>query len=221
MRRHQSQLFIAALDRMPVLTMVQSSKIQNNLRDYLQRAFTNWGLNLPTVLDLPKVTRLNTFDALARNALALQIPLGPLGHLETDDYNSLFNLRGPQPLGEQPVFPTHLLPTQLQRAVIHHSWLDLFPIPGMRDNILRGIEAGEYDEDQLCEALCCDLLDFESGTNALLIVWGESWDARGWEFSPEFFRRWGVLLRGCPEVLGATNYWRERRGETKIGYVLN
>lgn len=217
-RRYQSQLFIAVLDRLPIFTIVQCPQIRDNLRDYLQRAFTNWGLNLPTVVDLPNVTRLNTFDALARNALALQIPFE---YLESDDYNSLFNIRGPQSPGEKLRLPTHLLPTQLQRAVTHHSWLDLLPIPGVRDNILRGIESGEYDEDQLCEAFCCDLLDFGSGTKALLIVWGESWDARGWEFSPEFFRRWGALLRGCPEVLDATNYWRERRGEMKIGYVLN
>lgn len=184
----------------------------------MQRAFTNWGLNLPTVHDLPVVTRLNTFDALARNALALHIPRE---YLETDDHASVFNQRGPQLPGKQLDFPPHLLPTHLQKAVTHHSWLDLFPIPKLRDNMLRGIEAGQFDEDELCDALCCDLLDFEAGTTASVVVWGEPWDAAGWEFSPQFFAKWGVLLRGCPEVLDTTNYWRQRRGASRIDYQLS
>ncbi|KAM5344711.1 hypothetical protein ACJ41O_010573 [Fusarium nematophilum] len=209
---------MAVLDQLPILVLVRCAGVQEKIRDFLQRAFTNWGLNLPTTRDLPLVTRLTTFDALARNALELHIPLE---YLETDDHASVFNTRGPQPAGEQPPsFPTHLVPTQLQRAVTHHSWLDLFPIPGLRDNILQGIEAGRYDEDELCDALCCDLLNFETGTKALLVVWGESWDATGWEFSPDFFKKWGLLLQGCPEILEATNYWRQKRGERRIEYKL-
>ncbi|KAH7148182.1 hypothetical protein EDB81DRAFT_758635 [Dactylonectria macrodidyma] len=216
-RQYQSQLFIAVLDQLPILVLVRCTDIQEKIRDFLQKAFTNWGLNLPTTRDLPLVTRLNTFDALARNALALHIPLE---YLETDDHASVFNTRGPQPPGEPPSFPTHLLPTQLQKTVTHHSWIDLFPIPGLRDNVLQGIETGRYDEDELCNTLCCDLLDFETGTIALLVVWGESWDATGWEFSPDFFKKWGVLLQGCPEILEATNYWRQKRGERRIEYKL-
>lgn len=104
---------------------------------------------------------------------------------------------------------------------MHHSWLDLFPFPRMRDNILRGINAGEYDEDVLCDTLCCDLLKFDDDTNAALVVWGESWDATGWEFSAEFFIRWGVLLQGCTEVLETTNYWRQKRGARRLEYRLN
>lgn len=133
---------------------------------------TNWGLNLPSPHDLPLVTRLNTFDALAWNALMLRIPVECL---ETDDHSSLFNYQGPTPpSAEEPSLPTYLRPTALQQTVTHHSWLDLFPIPRMRDNILRGIEAGEYDEDELCDTLCCDLLKFDETTNAALVVWGES-----------------------------------------------
>lgn len=212
-RRHQSELFIALLDRLPILLIVRRPELHDNVRTYLQQAYTNWGLDLPVARDLPFVTRLTTFDALARNALVLRIPLE---YLETDDYRSLFNLQGPEPPGGQPGFPTHLLPTEIQKSTKHHPWVDLFPFPGMRDNILRGIGAGAYDEDQLCNALCCDLLDFDANTKAPLLVWGESWDANGWEFSPEFFRKWGILLKGCPEVLESTNYWRWKRGERLI-----
>lgn len=161
--------------------------------------------------DLPLVTRMTTFDALARNAIALQIPFE---YLETDDNSSIFNVYLPQ--RGQPSLPTELSPTALQRTVKHHSWLDLFPFPKMRDNILNGIEDGRYDEDELCDALCCDLLDFNTDTNAAVVVWGESWDASGWEFSPKFFETWGMLLEGCPEILYTSNSWRQKRGEGRI-----
>lgn len=217
-RLYQSQLFVTVLDRLPALAGVRCHDLHNSIKDFLQRAFTNWGLNLPDIQDLPNITRLNAFDAIIRNALILQIPLE---YLETDDHHSLFNNQGPQLLGYRASLPPSLLPTQLQRTVMHYSWLDLFPIPGMRDNILRGLEAGVYDEDYLCEALCCDLLQLEKGTNALLTVWGDSWDAKGWEFSPEFFVKWGVLLQGCVEVLETTNYWRGKRGAVRLDFKLN
>lgn len=201
-----------------MLLLVRCTGLHDRIKEFLQRAFTNWGLNLPSPHDLPLVTRLNTFDALARNALTLRIPLE---YLETDEHSSVFNYQGPTTSGEQPSLPANLRPTALQKAVTHHSWLDLFPIPRMRDNILRGIDAGTYDEDVLCDTLCCDLLNFDKDTNAALVVWGESWDATGWEFSAEFFTRWGALLEGCTEVLETTNHWRQKRGVKILKYNWN
>lgn len=217
--QHLSQLSTAIPDQPPILVLVRCTDLHDKIKEFLQRVFTHWGLNLPTPHDLPLVTRLNTFDALARNALMLRIPLE---YLETDEHSSLFNLQGPPPpVAEQPSLPTDLRPTALQKTVTHHSWLDLFPIPRMRDNILHGINSGTYDEDLLCDTLCCDLLKFDNDTNAALVVWGESWDAAKWEFSAEFFVKWGVLLQGCPEVLETTNYWREKRGARRLEYKLN
>lgn len=217
-RQHLSQLFIATPDQPPILLVVRCTDLHDKIKEFLQRVFTHWGLNLPTPQDLLLVTRLNTFDALARNALMLRIPLE---YLETDDHSSLFNHQGPPPVSGQPSLPTDLHPTALQKAITHHSWLDLFPIPRMRDNILRVINSGAYDEDVLCDTLCCDLLKFDSDTNAAFVVWGESWDAAGWEFGAEFFAKWGVLLQGCPEVLETTNYWRQKRGARRLEYKLN
>lgn len=218
-RQYQSQLSTATADQPPILLLVRCTDLNDKIREFLQRVFTNWGLNLPTPHDLPLVTRLNTFDALARNALMLRIPLE---YLETDEHSSMFNYQGPSPPStQQPSLPTNLRPTALQQTVTHHSWLDLFPIPKMRDNILQGIDSGAYDEDMLCDTLCCDLLKFDTDTNAALVVWGESWDATGWEFSAEFFARWAVLLQGCTEVLETTNYWRQKRGAKRLEYKLN
>lgn len=192
--------------------------IHEKVKLFLEQVYGNWSQCLVSPPDLPLVTRMTTFDALARNALVLQIPFE---YLETDDHSSMFNIHFPQNrAGGELQFPADLAPTSLQRTVTHHSWLDLFPLPKMRDNILRGIENGEYDEDELCQALCCDLLDFDTGTNAALVVWGDSWDAAGWEFSPEFLAKWRSLLDGCPEVLDVTNSWRQRRGEARIEAVI-
>ncbi|KAK2749700.1 hypothetical protein CKAH01_17997 [Colletotrichum kahawae] len=216
-RQEQARLFTAVIDQLPLLILVRCTGLHERIKEFLQMAFTNWGLNLPAARDLPLVTRLNTFAALARNALMLQIPFEML---ETDELCSIFNYQGPA-TPDRSNLPEALRPTELQRAVTHYSWLDLFPIPKMRDNILRGIEAGIYDEDVLCETLCCELLNLEDGANAALVVWGESWDAAGWEFSAEFFSKWAPLLYGCDEVLESTNYWRRKRGARCLEFVLS
>ena len=49
-----------------------------------------------------------------------------------------------------------------------------------------------------------------------LISWSDPWDVNGWEFTPKFARKWGFLLRGCVDVIEATNRWREQRGEEPL-----
>lgn len=91
----------------------------------------------------------------------------------------------------------------------------------MRDNMLDGIQKGLLDEDELAGQLLCDLLNLEATSGSSLMIWGDSWDIHGWEFSPQFFVKWACLLEGCPEVLQATNYWRGRRRETQLDFILN
>ncbi|KAH6895899.1 hypothetical protein B0T10DRAFT_479139 [Thelonectria olida] len=183
--------------------------------EFLQRAYFHWSLNHPVPGDLPALTRLNAFGALIRNASILQIPVECL---ETDDCSSPFITLRPDNALES---PDHLCPTELQRTVAHHAWLDLFPFPGLRDNILHSIQSGQYDEDYLCDELCCDLMNLEAKSTASVVIWGDSWDARGWEFSADFFDKWEMLLQGCSEILQATNYWREKRKAMKLDFVLN
>lgn len=205
---------------LPIFLITSSHLVlHQNVLGFLEKAAANWSLRLPIPSDLPSLTRLNAFNALVRNAFILGIPVEAL---ETDDYNSLFKFHGPTlPEGIQPL-PTHLQPTALQQRAVHHFWLDLFPILGLRDNILRGIDACYFDEDRLCDELCCDLLNLDADSPAALLIWGDSWDANGWEFSADFFKKWGVLLlQGCPDVLSRTNYWRQKRGEMEIEFVLD
>jgi hypothetical protein len=112
----------------------------------------------------------------------------------------------------KPSCPASLQPTSIQREISHHPWIDLFPIPQMRDNML--LAGDTYDEYELCNDLVdfCDVPSERTG----LIVWGEPWDPSGWEISEPFLNRWGWVVKGCVELLASTNYWRAQRGENKL-----
>ncbi|KZL81596.1 hypothetical protein CI238_10616 [Colletotrichum incanum] len=99
---------------------------------------------------------------------------------------------GPQLAPSQ--YPAALVPTTLQMSIEHHPWVDLFPSPKMRDNFLAAM-VGNWDEDTGGGM---------EGTG--LIVWGEPWDARSWEATVPFLRKWGWILHGCHDLLEATNF---------------
>lgn len=198
------------------LAFLNCTMLSGQIRVFLDHAYQNWSVGRPVPRDLPTLSRLNAFDALVRNAQILQIPVEALA---SDDIDSPMIVSNEcLPVGEQHAgqFPVHLSPTILQQSVVHHAWLDLFPFPNLRDRILRGIHTGELDEDTVCDELCCELLNLESTTDAPVVVWGESWKASSWEFSPAFIEKWASLLQDCPEILIATNYWRRLRGDRSI-----
>lgn len=113
---------------------------------------------------------------------------------------------------QPPCYPEHLKPTFLQRTVEHHPWIDLFPMPQMRDNILRAGE--DFDDEPLCQVLVEDRRS--QGQWSGLIVWGDPWDPRNWEVSPSFARDWFWVICNCWELLQSTNMWRTGRGERKL-----
>ena len=184
------------------------------IRAFARRAYEDYSLKAPKPSYLQALIRLNVLNAVSRNALALGIPVEGLCH---DDMISPFNLPGPQ-LPTSPVMlgssPKNLLATMLQTNAVHHPWIDLFPWPRVRDNILSALAINLFDEDELC----CDILEIRND-EAGLIVWGEAWDVQSWEASEFFLRKWGYLTRGCPEILEATNYWREKRGARKLPFA--
>ncbi|KAJ5948009.1 hypothetical protein N7466_001024 [Penicillium verhagenii] len=110
--------------------------------------------------------------------------------------------------------PNSLRPTALQQEISHHPWIDLFPFPQMRDNLLRRYDDEEFDES----ALCNDLVDFYDVSNEEtgLIVWREPWQPTGWEVSETFLRRWAWVVKGCDDLVKSTNYWRGIRGEDPL-----
>jgi hypothetical protein len=156
------------------------------------------------------LVKFNVFRALVSNG-------GDLGYSagDTMDDDALSPFSDPSQATRlvRPV-PTSLQPTELQRQLPHHPWIDTLPIPGMRDNLLR---AGDtYDDGELC----ADLVGFFSASTRRtgMIIWGEPWDPDSWEITESFVKYWGWTIRGCDKLLKATNYWRQRRGEVPLKF---
>lgn len=128
----------------------------------------------------------------------------------------------PQPFAVPPL----LEPTMLQRQVPHPPYVDLFPLPALRDALI--LADGRYDD---CE-LCIDLLgsiadpqvqgyskpedDREDGRKGL-VVWGEPWRVDSWEVEEGFVKKWGWMLKdNCEPLLRSTDKWREVRGDEPL-----
>ncbi|VUC30966.1 unnamed protein product [Clonostachys rosea] len=193
-----------------------------------REAQIEYTLGRPRLCRLPTVLSLNVFHALARNAATLAVcnewmmyeavsPFcrqGPCARGGTGGSGASVTATS---LPSSLSCPSALHPTEMQRSVIHHPWIDLFPLPRMRDTILKAIDRGSnvFDEDDLCY----DLVDVDKdglSQKASLIIWGEPWDPQAWEVTEGFLRKWGWLLEGCEEMLEATNYWRRKRGEEPL-----
>lgn len=111
--------------------------------------------------------------------------------------------------------PPELLPTTLQKSTPHEYWIDIFPCPMMRDNLIRLYK--QYDAHALQRDLAKSLYEgFVDGEQRGCMVWGEPWTVNGWEVSEGFVRKWGFLLKGCSSLLASTNRWRESRGEDTL-----
>ena len=142
--------------------------------------------------------------------------------------------------------PPHLQPTRLQSEIVHPNWIDLIPIPRMRDNLIMSQDHFNHRlfVNDVIENLLEDVMinkygegtgprsrlklkgkssDFASDRSGM-IVWGEPHRMENWEVTSEFLQRWGWAMEGCHELMRATNQWRAVRGEaplmletTKIG----
>jgi hypothetical protein len=178
------------------------------IRNLIRQAYQDAMLRTPRPESLQMLIRINVTIAFARNAERMGFPIEGLCY---DHYVSPFNNQGPGMDERWDALPESLRPTALQKSVIHHPWIDLFPFPRMRDNALRAIEAG-FDDDLLCFDVM-EIYHADGEDRPTLMVWGESWDGMGWEVSAPFLKKWGWLLEGCPEMLQSTNKWRETRGE--------
>ncbi|CAG9983015.1 unnamed protein product [Clonostachys byssicola] len=113
--------------------------------------------------------------------------------------------------------PESLVPTRCQSLVPHGAWIDCLPHPTWRDNFIRAL--GTFDEQDLASDIAGWL---SKGTGVIepgmrgLIVWSPPWHHTGWEVSEGFMEKWGWSVRGCEEILDATNKWREVRGEPPL-----
>lgn len=123
------------------------------------------------------------------------------------------------PLPLPKAMPLALMPTSMQRSVAHYSWIDVFPLPALRDNLIQLQES--IDTVDLCDdvlgAMWDDQVEPHDERNGL-VVWGEPWDVNSWELMEGFVQKWGWMLTGCPELIESTNKWRVLRGEQPFLY---
>ncbi|KAE8333046.1 hypothetical protein BDV39DRAFT_199397 [Aspergillus sergii] len=198
------------------LTLATARQRRGLLERFAQDALHNYMTNQLDTDQLMRVIQLNTINAMTSNARALNLPVDWL----ICHAVSPFGFIGPvKPADILPsAGPTSLIPTDLQLRTLHHPWIDLFPLARMRDNLLAVTCVFNILTDDEEEQLWADLVEWGgNGTEgAGLIVWGEPSDPRNWEATVPFLKRWGWLLQGCSEILEATNYWRQVRGEVRL-----
>src|ERR1700742_286296 len=84
-----------------------------------------------------------------------------------------------------PDIPESLRPTELQLTVVHPRWIDRFPFPKMRDNMitLMGII---NEEEFLADLFCFTSFTLDAGA--------ASWDPKAWRIGKEFSAKWGYLF---------------------------
>ncbi|OXV08980.1 hypothetical protein Egran_03257 [Elaphomyces granulatus] len=158
------------------------------------------------------LSQLNFIRSLLSNVEIMNLSLE---RMEDDDSISPFNMAGPRPAVdfESSSLPLSLRPTQLQCTVPHHPWIDLIPVPQLRDNIFQmGLDL--IDEERLCH----DLRGYRNDRNERtgVLVWRGPCDASGWEVSEAFMMSWGWTIKGCLDIMRSTNYWRTQRGEKPL-----
>ncbi|RGP79901.1 hypothetical protein FLONG3_1972 [Fusarium longipes] len=176
-------------------------------------AYLDYTMNAPRISQLPFLITLNVNIAIAKNATLLGFDRK---RMCMDEAISPFNQKGPW-LSSQ-TLPKVLEPTSVQRTVVHHPWLDIFPFPKFRDNLILAVDAEILDDDELCEDIA--EANLHNTVKPSLIVWGDASLPHSWEASPMFLKKWGWLLQGCPEMLEATNQWRQSRGERPLHWNI-
>ncbi|GKT65275.1 hypothetical protein ColTof4_09329 [Colletotrichum tofieldiae] len=142
-----------------------------------------------------------------------------------------------------PNIPFSLVPTHLQQTRLHSLWINLFPFPRVRDNLIR--REGSFDHWELLQDLIGELMsatpvgkrrgtpisitvsdpkpkwtltagvdeDEVTAGRKGLIVWGEPHDMQNWEATPGFLAKWSWAVDGCDELVESSNRWRLVRGE--------
>lgn len=84
-----------------------------------------------------------------------------------------------------PEIPDSLQPTALQLTTPHPRWMDRFPFPKMRDNMITLM--GIIDEEEFfADLFCLDSFEIKSGAAA--------WDPASWKMGKNFAKKWGYLF---------------------------
>lgn len=87
------------------------------------------------------------------------------------------------PVGPDVPLPLH--PTEMQLTLKHFTWLDRFPFPKFRDNIIT--LGGIFDEEDF-------IADLFLQDSFQLRPEGKSWDPLDWKVGSGFMKKWGYLF---------------------------
>ncbi|KAL4886622.1 hypothetical protein BJY04DRAFT_204818 [Aspergillus karnatakaensis] len=210
-----------------MLTHPSASKRQILLRQ-LAEYHNSFTLNNPTASHLLTLTRVNVHRAFVSNMLTLGIDwdlivddnaISPFTKIHPEPATALASALPPPRPEASPLpdsYPENLRPTALQLSTPHHPWIDLFPCPRMRDNLIK--RGNEWDDEELCT----DIMGYWEGNSAgpnSLLVWGEPSQVENWEVTEGFLDRWGWVVDGCEGIMRGTEVWRMKRGEKRLGIV--
>lgn len=184
------------------------------------RAYERYYAGSPCLDHLLTLSKLNVLRAFLENMRTLGLGMQ---QVEDDDAISPFNHNvnvtstDPEPgdydYGRTLSLPTSLYPSVIQRSATHHPWLDCFPLPRMRDNLINAAAADEQLFND-CD-LCGDMMD-PADEDVGVLVWGDPWIPQNWEVSQLFVQKWSWVIKGCPEILESSNRWRARRGLKRL-----
>ncbi|KAJ5744088.1 hypothetical protein N7533_008958 [Penicillium manginii] len=163
----------------------------------------------PCLDHLLTLSKLNILRAILDNSKTLGLSTRDM----EDDVLSPFNSPGCDLNLKDRVLPASLCPTAIQRDTPHHPWLDCFPFPRMRENLIQA--DGTFND---CD-LCGDVMDPGVG-DAGMLVWGDPWLPQNWEVSESFLRKWFWVVKGCEELLSSTNHWRMKRGMKRLNFNM-
>jgi len=190
-----------------ILTNIQTQKLISEFKAWAHRSVM---MGSPTIDHLLVFVKLNVLRAMISNSKDLGFK--PEENATEDALSPFTDPSSPVCCSR--ALPSALQPTKLQREIPHHPWIDILPIPGMRDNLLH---AGDSYDDM---KLCGDLVGVCGGPadRTALILWGEPWEPKDWEVSESFSSQWAWTIRGCSELFESTNYWRKRRGEKPLKF---
>ncbi|KAF2754366.1 hypothetical protein EJ05DRAFT_139342 [Pseudovirgaria hyperparasitica] len=86
------------------------------------------------------------------------------------------------------IVPASLYPSMLQLVTVHKLWIDRFPFPRFRENMLN--LSPVIDDEQFLR----DLFGLDSGKSFCVREGGMSWEPRDWFMGKQMSEKWGWLF---------------------------
>lgn len=214
-----AQWGFAVGDIKAIAEAIESVKILNMDSGYNMRtmqafesfAYRYYASRAPAITLRPTLSQFNFIRALWANVEVLGLSSSQMSDDDApSQFNSFYSSSTEASTALVSRLPHGLRPTNLQCATPHHPWIDLLPIPEMRDNIFRrGFDS--FDEDELCHDM-----RGRAFQDPGVLVWTDPWDPSGWEVTESFVKSWTWALVGCVELFRSTNKWRALRGEKPL-----